>query len=66
MKLVSGENSILQLYELTPEEEAEYRAMDPGITQTKHMIRAVAVDGDVKQVVELTSNCISRIRVRMK
>ena len=59
-------SDFMEVRELTPEEEIEYRAMDPGITQTKYMLRTVAVDGDVKQVVELTSNGISRIRVRMK
>lgn len=56
----------MEVRELTPEEETEYRAMEPGITQTKDMIRTVAVDGDVKQILEQTANGLSRIRVRMK
>ena len=57
--------NILQIRELTPEEEAEYRLIEPGISQTKDMIRVVAMDGDVKQIIEQTSDGISKIRVRM-
>ena len=56
----------MEVWELTPEEEEKYRKIEPGIYQTGEMIQTVAVDDDVKQVVELTSNGISRIRVRMK
>ena len=56
----------IEVTELTPEEETEYKSLDPGITQTKDMIRMVAMDGDVKQTVEITSGGISRIRVKMQ
>ena len=56
----------IEVTELTPEEETEYRGLEPGITQTKDMIRMVAMDGDVKQIIEQTSGSISRIRVKMQ
>ena len=56
----------IEVTELTLEEETEYRGLKPGITQTKDMIRMVAMDGDVKQTVEITSGGISRIRVKMQ
>ena len=56
----------IEVRELTPEEATEYRAMEPGITQTKDMIRMVAVEDGQMSVIEQTADGISRIRVRMK
>ena len=52
---------------LTPEEKTEYRKLNPGIYVTHDMIRSVAVDNGVMEVLEITQNMsLTTLRVNPK
>ena len=52
--------------ELTPEEIEEYRKLQPGVTITRDMIRAVAVEDGQMTVIEQTADKMVRSHLRVE
>ena len=53
--------------ELTPEEIAEYRKLQPGIYKTDDVIRAVTIADGIMEVLEITQDMMAvKIRVTME
>ena len=52
--------------ELTPEEIEEYRKLQPGVTITQDMIRAVAVEDGQMTVIEQKADKMVRSHLRVE
>ena len=49
---------------LTDKEAKQYKDMPVGVTQTSNMICTVAENEEEKQILEITTNCVNRIRIK--
>lgn len=58
------QNGLITCSVLDNEEIQEYSAMPVGVTQTSNMFRSVAENNEEKQIIEIKSDGINRIRIR--